>query len=119
MLDSSPGFGLVEQHARNFLAIHTPIPEDRQEPRPPVQFRCPQCGLSQDFAACLKCGDQICEKCDLEHYHMRCLPSELTALLLDCYMAFMRIQDAINRGHESTAMNIAQAYRVMLQEKGI
>jgi len=100
------------------MTLHTAIPEDRLEPPPTVQFRCPECGRLQDVAVC-KCGDPLCEKCDPEHAHMRCLPPEQKALLLDCLTAFMRIQDALNRSRTETAFQIAQAYRAMLQEKGV
>ena len=107
------------------MTIHTAIPEDRQEPKPVVQFRCPQCGSTEDPGQCEGCGDPLCSNPACEpspEMHVACMDPERKApylLLLDCRSAFLRILKAANKGIMSDCIGIAGHYNRMLEEKGI
>jgi hypothetical protein len=68
-------FDLTHDAAQAHLAS---IPEDRLEPKPPVLFRCPECGTEQDVAVCPKCNDLLCSSCDPDPVlHVACMPPEM------------------------------------------
>ena len=105
------------------MSTHTDIPEDRLEPKPPVLFRCPECGLEQDVQLCPKCSDPIWEKCDPEvDLHVRCLPPERMTpylLLQDCQLTLLRVKKALSEGRKTQAHNIADNMDRVLSSRAI
>jgi hypothetical protein len=100
------------------------VPEDRMEPPPPVQFHCPECGLSQEPATCTACGDFLCAHCDPDPtLHVACMPPEMiedrVRAAHDCLLWFMRIRKAARKTWETDTYLLAKAAIKELNSRGI
>jgi hypothetical protein len=123
-IDRSPGFEAnLESGTRLLERFNAPMPEDILEPRSPVQFRCPECGLVQDVAVC-ECGEPLCARCDPDpRKHVACMmPEEIEDRVRaahDCILWFMRIRHAARSNGKDACYQIANNALAELEKRGV